>query len=218
MYCGACCPLPPTRLKDPSDENPTARGAPRTVAAAELRPAPAWGADAPAVPHYVLDPSKSTLEFNFSQAGAQNKGKFKRFPAIFDFAPDNLAASRLDVTIEVGSLDTGDQERDDTLRSADLFAVSKFPQAHFSATQIAKTASRLRGDRQAHHPRHDPRARVPFTFRTATEAGASVVYMSRQDHAQAPRLRGRPGRLEGHRSGGQRGRRLLRAAAHGARH
>jgi polyisoprenoid-binding protein YceI len=35
----------------------------------------------------VLDPSKSTLEFNFAQAGAQNKGKFKQLAASFDFAP-----------------------------------------------------------------------------------------------------------------------------------
>ena len=59
----------------------------------------------------------------------------------FDFSPDNLAASRLEVTIEWHSLDTGDQERDDTLRDADLFAVKKFPQARFSAAQIVKTAS-----------------------------------------------------------------------------
>ena len=139
---------------------------------------PAWSADAPAVTHYVLDPSKSTLEFNFSQAGAQNKGKFKQLAASFDFAPDNLAASKLDVTIEVGSLDTGDQERDDTLRSADLFAVTKFKQAHFSATQIAKTATGYEalGKLTIRDVTRD--ARIPFALRTAAEAGASVVYMT----------------------------------------
>lgn len=139
---------------------------------------PARSADAPAVTHYVLDPAKSTLEFSFSQAGAQNKGRFKRFVTTFDFAPDNLAASRLEVTIEVATLDTGDQERDDTLRDTDLFAAKKFPQAHFSAAQIVKTAAGYEAVgkltiRDATHDIH-----VPFTFRSANEQGTAVGYMS----------------------------------------
>src|SRR5207253_9927827 len=94
-----------------------------------------------AVTHYVLDAAKSSLEFAFDQAGAQNKGKFTRFQVSFDFSPDNLPASRLELTVEMSSADTGDQERDDTLRGADLFAAAKFPQSHYTATQFAKTAS-----------------------------------------------------------------------------
>lgn len=140
--------------------------------------APARAADAPAVTHYVLDPAKSALEFNFSQAGAQNKGKFKQFAVAFDFSPDNLAASKLEVTIGTGSLDTGDQERDDTLRSADLFAVTKFKQARFSASQILKTAAGYEavGTLTIRDVTRD--ARVPFAFRTASEGGANVGYMS----------------------------------------
>jgi polyisoprenoid-binding protein YceI len=130
------------------------------------------------VPHYVLDQAKSTLEFSFTQAGALNKGKFKRFPVSFDFAPDNLAGSRLEVTVEIGSLDTGDKERDDTLRSADLFAVAKFPQAHFLATQFAKTAAGFEAQGKLTIRDQTRDVRVPFTFRTAVEQGATVGYMS----------------------------------------
>ena len=138
----------------------------------------ARAADAPGPAHYVLDPAKSSLEFSFVQAGAQNKGRFKRFATTFDFAADKLAASRLEVTVEMSSLDSGDQERDDTLRDADLFAVTKFPQAHFTATQINKTATGFEaaGKLTIRGVTHD--ARVPFTFRTATENGAAVGYMS----------------------------------------
>ena len=78
----------------------------------------------------------------------------------------------------MNSLDTGDQERDDTLRDSDLFAVKKFPQAHFSAAQIVKTASGYEalGKLTIRDASRD--VRVPFTFRTATEAGVSVGYMS----------------------------------------
>ena len=128
--------------------------------------------------HYALDPAKSSLEFTFTQAGAQNKGRFKRFQVALDFAAENLAASRLDVSIEMSSTDTGDQERDDTLKGADLFAVAKFPQAHFAASQINRTASGYEaiGKLTIRGMTHD--ARVPFAFRTATENGAAVGYMT----------------------------------------
>jgi polyisoprenoid-binding protein YceI len=151
---------------------------PWLAAALVLVAFPAFSADAPAVSHYVLDPAKSTLEFSFTQAGAQNKGKFKHVTVNFDFSPDNLAASRLEVTIDVASLDTGDQERDDTLRDAELFAVKKFPQAHFSATQIVKSASGYEAVGKLTIRDATREARVPFTFRSATEAGGNAGYMS----------------------------------------
>jgi polyisoprenoid-binding protein YceI len=137
----------------------------------------ARAADAPA-PAYTLDPAKSSLEFSFTQAGAANKGKFTRFPVTLTFSPDAPTTGRLAVTIEVASLDTGDKERDDTLRGADLFAVTKYPQAQFLATQFAKTASGYEaiGKLTLRGITHD--ARVPFTFRTVSEGGVAVGYMA----------------------------------------
>jgi len=135
-------------------------------------------ADAPGVRHYVLDPARSSLEFTFLQAGAQNKGRFKSLQVSFDFAPDNLAASHLDVVVEINSLDSGDEERDDTLRSADLLAASKFPQAHFAAAQIARSAAGYEAIGKLTLRGVTRDARIPFTFRTATENGAPVGYMS----------------------------------------
>jgi polyisoprenoid-binding protein YceI len=138
----------------------------------------AWSADRPAVPHYVLDQAKSSLEFTFVQAGARNQGRFTRFPVSFDFSPDNLAGSRLEVTVEIASLDTGDAERDDTLRGADLFAVAQFPQAHFSATQFNRTATGFEAVGKLTIRGVTRDARVPFSFRTTTENGAPAGYMS----------------------------------------
>jgi polyisoprenoid-binding protein YceI len=131
-----------------------------------------------AAPHYTLDQAKSSLEFAFTQAGALNKGHFGRFPVTMDFSADNLAASRLEVGVDVTSLDTGDKDRDDTLRGADLFSVSKFPQAHFSAAQIAKTATGFEASGKLTIRGVTRDMRVPFTFRSASEAGAAVGYMS----------------------------------------
>jgi polyisoprenoid-binding protein YceI len=138
----------------------------------------ACAADTSGVTHYVLDPAKSSLEFTFLQAGAPNKGRFRSFQVSFDFSPENLAASRLDVTVEINSVDTGDQERDDTLRGADLFGASKFPQAHFAAPQINRTATGYEAVGKLTIRGVTRDARVPFAFRTTSENGAQVGKMS----------------------------------------
>jgi len=154
------------------------------LTAALLVPWGALAADAPGVTHYALDPAKSSLEFSFMQAGAANKGRFTRFQVGFDFAAENLAASRLDVIIEMNSVDTGDQERDETLKGGDLFAVAKFPQAHFAASQINRTASGYEAVGKLTIRGVTRDARVPFSFRTATENGAAVGVMSGKTSVQ----------------------------------
>ena len=59
-------------------------------------PLPAAAATA-GTAHYVLDPAKSTLEFTFTQAGAQNKGRFGHFTTVLDWSSDTRrrVASRL---------------------------------------------------------------------------------------------------------------------------
>ncbi|MBS0365775.1 MAG: YceI family protein [Proteobacteria bacterium] len=148
----------------PTDTSSTA-GAPATNAATNAT-------------HYKLDAAKSSLEFGFVQAGAQNKGHFRSFPVSMDFSPDNPAAGKLDVTVEMNSLDTGDKERDDTLRGADLFAVAKYPQAHFTAAQITKTPTGFLANGSLTLRGVTRPLAVPFTFRTATEAGAAAGYMN----------------------------------------
>jgi polyisoprenoid-binding protein YceI len=127
---------------------------------------------------YTLDASKSTLEFAFVQAGANNKGRFAKFSVSLTFADDNLAASKLDVSIDTAALDTGDQERDDTLKDTDLFDVKKFPQARYTATQLTKSGAGyaaagsllLRGVTKPQ--------RIEFTLRSATEQGRRVLYLT----------------------------------------
>ena len=143
-----------------------------------LAAAVAWAEPSTAPTHYALDPAKSSLKFNFVQAGAKNEGQFKKFPVSFDFAPDGLATSRLDVTVQMSSLDTGDKDRDDTLSGADLFSVAKFPQARFTSTQINKTADGFEAVGKLTIRGTSRDAKIPFAFRTATEQGQPVGYMT----------------------------------------
>jgi len=142
-------------------------------------PGYAHAADAPALTsHFTLDPAKSSLEFTFLQAGAKNTGRFPRFGVSLDCAGANPEGGRLEVTVEVAALDTGDKDRDDTLRSDDLFAVAKFPQAHFLSTRIVKTATGYEAEGALTIRGVTRDAKVPFTFREASEGGALVGYLT----------------------------------------
>ncbi|MBA3581914.1 MAG: polyisoprenoid-binding protein [Gammaproteobacteria bacterium] len=83
-------------------------------------------------------PAQSQLQFNFIQAGTSAQGVFKKHTADFVFSPTDLANARIDVTIDMASSNSGDSERDELLRSKDLFAVQQYPQSRFVAQGFEK--------------------------------------------------------------------------------
>jgi polyisoprenoid-binding protein YceI len=90
---------------------------------------------------FTADPAQSRLEFVGVQAGAEFKGVFHKFTASVDFAPDALATSRIDVQIDMNSVDSMDKDRDTTIRGKDVFDVPHNPTAHYVTKSIAKTAA-----------------------------------------------------------------------------
>jgi polyisoprenoid-binding protein YceI len=98
-----------------------------------------WGAAA--VASYAADAAQSRLEFTGVQAGAEFKGVFHQFTAIVDFAPDATANSRIDVQIDMNSVDSMDKDRDGTMRGPDIFDVAHFATAHYVTRSITKTAA-----------------------------------------------------------------------------
>ena len=84
---------------------------------------------------YVQAPG-STLVFASNYQGETFTGKFGGFATTLSFDPANLAASKLDVAIQLAGTQTGNKDRDDTLVSADFFNVGKFAQARYTATKF----------------------------------------------------------------------------------
>lgn len=84
-----------------------------------------------AVQAYAPDPAASRLEFTGTQAGAEFKGGFRKFTANIAFSPQALADSRFEVMIDLASEDTGDKDRDDTIRGPDIFDVAHAPTARY---------------------------------------------------------------------------------------
>jgi polyisoprenoid-binding protein YceI len=100
----------------------------------------AAGAAAPA-PSYSADPQQSRLQFTGVQAGAEFTGTFHKFTVAVDFAPDALENARIDVQIDMNSVDSMDKDRDTTIRGADIFDVAHWPTAHYVTRSVAKTAT-----------------------------------------------------------------------------
>jgi polyisoprenoid-binding protein YceI len=63
------------------------------------------------------------------------RGRFRDVDATVELGEDPTAA-RLEATVGVASVDTGDETRDDHLRSADLFDVERHPTASFRSTRV----------------------------------------------------------------------------------
>jgi polyisoprenoid-binding protein YceI len=90
---------------------------------------------------YTADLKQSRLEFTGVQAGAEFKGSFHKFSAAVDFAPDAPANSRIDVLIDLTSVDSMDKDRDTTIRGSDIFDVAHWSTAHYVSRSVTKTAT-----------------------------------------------------------------------------
>lgn len=89
---------------------------------------------------WKVDPAHSSLDFTGNYQGEAFHGRFKQFDAAIRYDPRNLDLARFDVTVQLGSVDTQNPERDQTLTGNDFFAVSRFPTAHFTTTAFQRGA------------------------------------------------------------------------------
>ncbi len=89
-----------------------------------------------AATQWAMQPKQSELTFTAVQAGAPFQGKFETFSANIRFDPNDIGNSRFEVKIDLASVNSSDGERDDTLRSSDLFAVNKWPTATYVAERF----------------------------------------------------------------------------------
>ena len=92
-----------------------------------------------AVETYKIDPVHSTISFTIRHFFTPVPGFFTKFSGVIQVDRDNLEKSSVDATIEVPSIDTRVQRRDDDLRSARFFDVAKFPTAEFKSKLWKKT-------------------------------------------------------------------------------
>ncbi len=99
---------------------------------------------------WTIDTAHSRLGFVARHAMVTKvRGSFTDFAgsAVLDVA--DVAASKVDLTIAVASINTGNEQRDGHLRTNDFFDAANHPTIHFTATgaeQLDQDTFRLTGD------------------------------------------------------------------------
>ncbi len=86
---------------------------------------------------WKIDPGHSTAEFAVRHLMVTTvKGRFHRFDGTILWDEARPEASSVTVTVDASSIDTGNAQRDDHLRSADFFDVERFPTITFRSTRV----------------------------------------------------------------------------------
>lgn len=94
------------------------------------------GTDLPTAGTWRVDPGHAEVGFvgrHFMLTRV--RGRFAEVDAAVEIA-DRIEESTIEVTIDMASVDSGNRDRDDHLRSADLFDVETHPTATFRSTRI----------------------------------------------------------------------------------
>ena len=94
--------------------------------------------DAPDVPEgtYAIDPAHSRAEFRVRHLGISTvTGRFGDVSGSVTVG-DGLGSLQTEATIDATSIDTGNEQRDGHLQSADFFDVAQYPDITFTSTEV----------------------------------------------------------------------------------
>jgi len=90
---------------------------------------------------WQLDPAHSNAQFSVRHLGISNvQGEFTKVTGTVNLDDQDISKSTVTASIDVASLDTRVQHRDDDLKSDHFFDLAKYPTISFQSTKISKTA------------------------------------------------------------------------------
>jgi polyisoprenoid-binding protein YceI len=90
---------------------------------------------------WTLDTAHSGITFSVRHMViAKVRGRFAAWSGKLELNEADLTSSKLDVEIDARSIETGNAQRDEHLRSADFFDVEQFPTLRFASHSIENLA------------------------------------------------------------------------------
>jgi len=95
-------------------------------------------------PHAEAEPrpvllAESRIEFSIKQMGVTVSGLFRKFDAQIELDPQHLESAHAEVTVEIGSLTTGDDDADQIALDKPWLNRAQFPQARFVSSSVKRT-------------------------------------------------------------------------------
>ena len=99
---------------------------------------------------YEIDRAHTNVGFSAKHLAVSTvRGQFSKFEGYFEGPDGDLTKARGEVTIDVASIDTRTEMRDNHLRSADFFDAEKYPRITFKLTSVEPVGDesfRVNGD------------------------------------------------------------------------
>lgn len=93
---------------------------------------------------WVFDKDHSSVGFSVRHLMVTNvAGKFREFDGLVTLDDKDVTKSKVAVSVDVGSVDTDHQKRDDHLKSPDFFDAEKHPKMTFESTKVVKKGKKL---------------------------------------------------------------------------
>ena len=92
-----------------------------------------------ATTQWVLDPTHSELQFKVKHLMITTvTGSLKTFSATLASEDDDFEGANVSFEAEIGSIDTGNTDRDNHLKSGDFFDAEQFPKVTFESAAVSK--------------------------------------------------------------------------------
>lgn len=91
---------------------------------------------------YTIDPNHSQVRFGWTHFEFSNiEARFNDVAGTFTYDPENVAASSVEATIGIASVDSGVAKLDEHLQSPDFFDTAKFGTATYKSTAVSESGS-----------------------------------------------------------------------------
>jgi len=93
---------------------------------------------------WTNDPAHSEVDFTITHMAISNvHGRFGHITATIAYNEADISKSSVKADIDVAGVDTGEEARNNHLKSPDFFDVAQFPTAKFESTSVAKNGDDL---------------------------------------------------------------------------
>lgn len=93
---------------------------------------------------WVSDPAHSEVDFTITHLAISNvHGKFGKVAATLVYDQADVTKSTVKATIGIANVDTGEDARNNHLKTPDFFDLAQFPTATFTSTSVAKSGAGL---------------------------------------------------------------------------
>lgn len=133
------------------------------------------------VPEYEIDTEHSMIIFRAKHNGVSyNYGRFNEFSGKLMMDATDVSMSMVEFEVKAASIDTGNEKRDQHLRSSDFFSAKQFPVITFKSTKVKakedkKDVLEVTGDLALHGVKKSITVDVEITGRAKGREGESLI-------------------------------------------